>query len=145
VSVLIIGDTPGDSTDPLDALGTRTAGSGRRLRELMGLDEDSYQALQRVNAHHDGQESLTRESAQARLQRLLGELHRGSLVIVMGGAAQRTLGGDLVSGRPVVRDGLTILPIPHTSGRNRVWNDPLNRQSYQDLLRSELAKALPAQ
>ena len=141
MNVLIVGDRPGPNTDPKDPLFIHTStGAAARLADLMGLDAESYHTLRRINARHDGEKLLEPAEAKMRFQGILMGLEGSWLVLLIGGEAAKVQGGGLLQGNPAQVGDHRFLFVPHTSGVNRVWNVPENRDFYAKLIQAELSK-----
>jgi uracil-DNA glycosylase len=143
--ILILGDAPGPNTDPRDPLFPHTTtGAAAHLATLMGLDREAYIArTRRLNVNHDGNQPLSKAEASDRLVGILDRVSPGSLIIMIGRAAagRHNQTARLPWGEPIDFNGSQLLVIPHTSGRNRYWNDPLNKQKISQILREEIGRA----
>lgn len=109
---------------------------------MMGLSNDAYLALRRINARHDGEKLLEPAEACERLHKIVDELEGHWLVLLIGGEAARCFSKTegLLPGNPVDHKGHRFIHIPHTSGVNRVWNIKANREFYEKLLQSQIAR-----
>lgn len=68
-------------------------------------------------------------------------LPRGSNVIVLGQAVKEALGlRDAVIVHPTEIDGITYRVIPHPSGRNLFYNNPINRMMIRILLQWSIGR-----
>jgi hypothetical protein len=142
--IIVLGDQPGPNTDAKDALYPHTTtGAAARLAELMGLDTEKYiRVTRRMNINHDGENLLAPEHASTRMKGILAGTAPGKLIIVVGKAAANRHPDtkDLGFGDVIDYQGSRLVIIPHTSGRNRYWNDKGNKTRIALILREELQK-----
>jgi hypothetical protein len=122
-------------------MGATTAGSGANLAKLMDLTPEDYDAQTcRINANHDGIIDLKSHHATQRLKGFLAAVAPASLIIFVGRSAGRhlklTRKADF--GQIIEDHGRRIVVIPHTSGRNRYWNDRGNKARIALILRQQL-------
>ena len=140
--IIILGDQPGPNTDPKDALYPHTAtGAAARLARLMGMDSDKYvRVTRRMNINHDGDALLSPELAEVRFKGILSGTAPDKLIIVVGKAAANRHPDvkGLNFGEVIDYQGSRLVVIPHTSGRNRYWNDKGNEARIALILRQEL-------
>lgn len=141
--ITIIGDAPGPNTDPTDPLFPHTStGAAARLIELMGISENKYlRVTRRLNANHDGENALDPAMAATRMAGALAGAN-SKLIIVVGRAAANLHRDtkDLDFGDVIEYHGRRLVVIPHTSGRNRYWNDKGNKARIGLILRQELQR-----
>lgn len=101
--------------------------SGNRLREILGLSDDEYEDIARVNLC-PGRWSMPRgREAAARLL----ELHD---VVVCLGVKVRSAFGAPPPFEMEKRGSKTIITLPHPSGLNRAWDVPGSRERARALL-----------
>jgi hypothetical protein len=132
--IYILGERPGPNTDKSVALYPHTnTGAAARLFRLLSLTQEVYLAnTSRLNAVDD-QSSTASTVARQRVE----EFHRSAgqnPFIVLGKSALKAMPvryrkmqfGDIVE---------NVLLLPHTSGVNRVWNDPAFTAKMQRIAR----------
>jgi uracil-DNA glycosylase len=118
-----------------------TDASGERLRDWMGVTPEEFYDVRRVviipmgfcypgQDAHGGDLPPRRECAARWRARLLGELPRIELMLLIGGYAQRWHLGEASSVTATVEDWQAVLerdarprylPLPHPSWRNNAW------------------------
>lgn len=121
--IFILGERPGPNTDPSIALYPHTTtGAAARLSRLLGFNNEDYLAnTARLNAVDD-KSSTASTVARLRVEDFLRRAGSEPF-IVLGKSALRAMPskyrrmqfGEIVD---------NVLLLPHTSGVNRVWNDP---------------------
>lgn len=121
--IFILGERPGPNTDPSVALYPHTStGAAARLARLLNLNTAEYLAnTSRLNAVDDKSSTASTE-ARLRVEEFL-QRAGSEPFIVLGKSALRAMPtkyrkmqfGDISD---------NVLLLPHTSGVNRVWNDP---------------------
>lgn len=153
--VLIVGQAPG--------LRVHTTGipwddpSGARLREWMGVDEETFYDQSRIaiipmgycypGRGKDGDMAPRRECSELWLDRLLAKLPRRELTLLIGQYAQRHfLAGrhkrSLAETTRAWRDyAPEFIPLPHPSPRNQPWfkRHPWIEQDLLPMLRTRIA------
>lgn len=132
--IFILGERPGPNTDPSVALYPHTStGAAARLARLLKLNTAEYLVnTSRLNAVDDKSSTA---SAEARL-RVEEFLQRAGSepFLVLGKSAIKAMPvryrkmafGDIID---------NVLLLPHTSGVNRVWNDPAFTAEMQRIAR----------
>lgn len=131
--VLFVGEMNPYGTKPEFALyHLPREAAGNRLREILGLSDADYEKLAKVNLCVG---KWTNAVARQKGQELLR--HSDYKVIVgLGEKVRWALGGPepflLVS----VASGLTVVTLPHPSGRCRTWNRPDSRQLARQVMRA---------
>jgi uracil-DNA glycosylase len=134
--VLLVGELNPYGADPRAALYHLPRGaSGDRLREILGLSDASYaRRLAKVNLC-SGQWSAKRAQAAARF---LIDTSSQPVLVLLGARVRDAFGGPPFFGRRTWRrlDGseISMVGLPHPSGRNLLWNDPANRARAAALL-----------
>lgn len=152
--IYVVGDRPGPNTDPARPLYPHTTvGAAAHLMEMMGIDSKQVYLDRtiRMNAWHDGRLTLVAEARPRMLKLMrhlktegsevpLGTEKKPALVIVLGTEAMRAMPADIRDMKfGEVRDvsrWLRVFYLPHTSGRNRVWND----HAYKGQMKEKLIK-----
>ena len=109
-----------------------TVGAAARLIEMMGIDRQTYlDKTWRMNVWHDGDRGLTKHEAIPRLDGMFAYAQQMEpttfLFIVVGRNAMEVMPKELQSmkfgeTRNFLRNAKVIY-MPHTSGRNRLWNN----------------------
>ncbi len=132
--IYILGERPGPNTDPSVALYPHTnTGAAARLMRLLELSQEEYLAsTSRLNAVDDKSSTASTE-ARLRVEEFLQRAGSEPL-IVLGKSALRAMPakyrkmqfGEIVD---------NVLLLPHTSGVNRVWNDPAFSAKMQQVAR----------
>lgn len=132
--LVIVGELNPYGADPAFALYhlPRNA-SGNRLREIMGLPDHAYAALEKVNIC-TGKWSLPAARTKATYAILFGE---GTRLVLLGAKVRAAFFGPPPFGMER-RAGCQLLGLPHPSGLNRAWDAPGARARARDVLR-ELA------
>jgi len=121
--IYILGERPGPNTDPSVALYPHTTtGAAARLHRLLGLSQAEYLAsTSRLNAVDD-KSSTASSVARQRVEEFLLSASQNPFIV---------LGKSAIKAMPAkyrkmefgeIKDNVLLLP--HTSGVNRVWNDP---------------------
>jgi hypothetical protein len=130
--VLVVGEVVPEGVSREDAMALGVpGGSGNRLLRVLGMTEGDFsEYLERVNLCL---EKWGLEEAEASVDRLLGEYgSRYRYFLLLGIKVRRAFAGRtrfLPVGRYchlgyLPEEKLTLLSIPHPSGRCRSWNDP---------------------
>lgn len=135
--LIIVGEAPGkigiSPTLPGLAL---TGNTGRHLADIAGWPFGLYLAqVDRRNLFYDVQPKWDVEKARAAARRLEASFS-GDKVILMGTRVAEAFGAI---DRPLYEwwgdHYCNFARIPHTSGRNRVWNDPAERARARAFLK----------
>lgn len=111
--------------------------SGDRLRGIMGLPDDEYDRLERVNLCRV---AWSDAGAARAARRLLARLRPGRVVVALGRRVSAAIG----AGRPftvTAVGGVTVVSLPHPSGLCRTWNDRRSVARARASLRRGLARA----
>jgi uracil-DNA glycosylase len=133
---VIIGEAPGRDSlrdTPSFAL---MGSTGRNLCAIAGWDWDEYlRRTERVNLFVDPIVGKWSPETARRAAHDLLPLFRGRRVIVLGRKVAAAFGLDS-AGNYSWMDfaGGRVMLVPHPSGRNRMWNDPLERAAAGDSL-----------
>lgn len=132
--IYILGERPGPNTDPSVALYPHTTtGAASRLIRLLNLTTEGYLAnTSRLNAVDD-KSSTASSVARLRVEEFLRRAGSEPF-IVLGKSAIKAMPakyrkmqfGEIVD---------NVLLLPHTSGVNRVWNDPAFTATMQRIAR----------
>ena len=104
--------------------------SGNRLREHLGLTDDDYEAIARVNLC-PGKWSMP--VARERAAKLRAEY---DVVVCLGAKVRAAFNGPppfTIAAMTEFRDKL-VVSLPHPSGLNRAWDDPLARTRARALM-----------
>jgi len=128
--VLVVGECVPEGHDREEALAAGRPGSiGNRLMNILGMSERNFASrLERVNLCSGG---WNREEARDSAEWLVGEFSRLPYFLLLGRRVREAFGGEssyVRVGRSCylgyrVSEDLTIVGIPHPSGRCREWND----------------------
>ena len=145
--ILLVGEDNPYGSDPEFALYCYPPGcSGYRLRRILGLPQHQYLGLHRVNLC-DGTWSAKR--ARERALELLDPHASWDVMVLLGRKVTETFEKVALDGAPLVPfstktccPGMTLVSLPHPSGRNLVWNQPPARERARQILR-ELVPELP--
>jgi hypothetical protein len=129
--------------DPSYALYCYPVGSaGNRLRRILGLPQHQYLALHRKNLC-DG--DWSKESAKKRAFELLDPAAPWRVIVLLGRKVTETFEHVALSDEPLVAfatktccPGMTLVSLPHPSGRNAALWQPKARDRARQILR-ELA------
>jgi len=132
--IYILGERPGPNTDPSVALYPHTnTGAAARLHRLLSLTQEAYLAnTSRLNAVDD-KSSTASTVARQRVEEFLRTAGQNPF-IVLGKSALRAMPAKyrkMAFGE--IKDNVLLLP--HTSGVNRVWNDPAFTAEMQRIAR----------
>lgn len=132
--IFILGERPGPNTDPSVALYPHTTtGAAARLIRLLDYNTEAYLAnTSRLNAVDD-RSSTASTVARLRVEEFL-QRAGSEPFIVLGKSALKAMPskyrkmqfGDIID---------NVLLLPHTSGVNRVWNDPVFSAKMQQIAR----------
>jgi hypothetical protein len=146
---LLLGEDNPLSDAPEHALYPYPEGcSGHRLMKILGLPEDQYLALHRANLC--SRESFSMKEARRRAVLLCTDPFAPWRVIVMLG---RKVADAFGYERDFFTHGIeprtaswttpiTLVSLPHPSGRVLLWNKPESRQRAREILR-EMVPDLP--
>jgi len=135
VRTLIVGMAPTDAAAPL------SGASGRRLAVLAGTDSLSrrFALVNLLDRPVDGWPLFEAREAASRIRESLV----GRRVILLGASVARAFGYEptpLLKWRYDGRREMTLADVPHTSGRNRWYNDPENVSRAHEFMVREAAK-----
>lgn len=125
--VWLIGEQNPYSSDPKFALYPLPKGAaGARLMRALDLDPHSYLALfERRNLL--GSERWSAPAAREAAARIGGKLQEGDCAVLLGAKVAAAFGYPYDAHLLPYRDerlGVSLLVVPHPSGRSRAWNDP---------------------
>lgn len=132
--LVIVGQEP-KANHPDDPLSPNNPmWSGARLARLADLDHAEYRRVFcRINLRYESSESKFCTNARTRASATLiaNRLYPGDTLIVLGSSVQRSfdhiftfLGPLDISIDPLKE--IQVVMLPHPSGLNRFWNDPMN-------------------
>jgi len=132
--VLIVGEDNPWGNDPRMALfHLPRHASGNRLREHLGLTDQQYERLFKMN--------LCPEKWSMKVAREVAKIVSGkpnlATVIMLGAKVKKAFGCQHIAFFDSTDSSVwpTFVSLPHPSGLNRLWNAPDARQRAQDLLR----------
>lgn len=145
--VLLLGESNPYGSDPEFALYNYPPGcAGYRLRRILGLPQHQYLALHRKNLC-DG--DWSKDAAKQRALTLLDPNAPWRVIVLLGRKVTETFEKVALDDASLVPfstraccPGMTLVSLPHPSGRNTVWNNPKLRDRALEILR-ELAPELP--
>lgn len=150
--ILLVGEDNPLSSEPEYALFCSPTGcAGQRLQDkIFGLPRANYLALWRTNLCVGG---WSAKSARERARVLLGQETPWDVVVMLGVKVEEAFSqvlGTSTPLRPFCRQSiggmaqkwLTLVSLPHPSGRNRVWNIPGSVGTARKLMQ-ELAPLVP--
>lgn len=138
--LILVGLSNPYSHNPSDALAPYPKGSsGRRLWKMMnkrtGITEFQYmRKFQRVNLRDFGDFPTDAE----RVKHLKRSFRPGDTVVLLGDELRKLMGLRKMLIHPQVVEGVTYRQIPHPSGRNLFYNDPICK-SLVGMLLEDLA------
>jgi hypothetical protein len=132
--IFILGERPGPNTDPRVALYPHTTtGAAANLMRLLELSQAEYlTSTTRLNAVDD-KSSTASTVARQRVEEFLQAAGQNPF-IVLGKSALKAMPAKY---RKMAFGEITdnVLLLPHTSGVNRVWNDPAFTAQMQRIAR----------
>lgn len=145
--VLLIGEGNPYRVDPEFALYCYPPGcAGDRLRHILGLPQDSYLALHRKNLCD---EAWSAKRACARAFELLSPYACWNVMVLLGRKVteifeEAALGGEALApfATRVCCPGITLVSLPHPSGRNAARWNPQAQKRAREILR-ELVPEVP--
>ena len=144
--VLLIGENNPYGSEPAFALYCYPPGcAGYRLRRIFGLPQHQYLALHRKNLC-DG--DWSKEQAKTRARELLSPQSPWNVMVLLGRKVTEMFEKVALDDVPLVAfstrvcSGMTLISLPHPSGRNTIWNNPKMPARARAILR-ELAPELP--
>jgi hypothetical protein len=143
--VLLCGELNPYGADPEFALYCHPPGcSGARLRLILGLSEDQYLDLHRANLCAG---AWSKEQAKARALELLAPDSPWSVMVLLGRKVAEVF--EKLDGEPLIafssracRPGMTLVSLPHPSGRNAALWNLRARERAREILRG-LVPELP--
>lgn len=135
--LILVGEAPGrDSIADRPRLAL-TGSSGKNLCRIMGWDWAQYlRRTERHNLFYDPQPKWRDFDAFVAAMMLIPEVcGRRVPLILLGRRVARAFSlDDLEEYDWQVVEGDTFMMLPHPSGRNRVWNDPAQRERARALI-----------
>lgn len=139
--VLLFGENNPYGADPEFALYCDPPGcSGWRLRHILGLSEDQYLGLHRANLCSG---DWSKKQARERAFELLSPAAPWNVIVLLGRKVAETYEKLVFDGAPLVAfssrtgcPGITLVALPHPSGRNAALWNPRARDRARDLLRA---------
>lgn len=131
---LIVGQSPSRSGEGLPPFCADRRGSGRRLADLAGIPPERLEEafrLANLLDHYPG-ESFPMSEARA----IADAMELEGVVLLVGRLVARAFGEG---GRPWFEwfdlRGVRATVVPHPSGLNRWWNDPVNVERAGEFMR----------
>lgn len=145
--VLIVGENNPYGSAPEFALYCHPPGcAGYRLRRIFGLAQHQYLGLHRTNLCEG---DWSKAQAKARAFELLSPQAPWNVMVLLGRKVTETFEKVALSDAPLVAfstrtccPGMTLVSLPHPSGRNLVWNQPWARTRARQIL-CEIVPELP--
>ena len=144
--LVVVGEAPGGrGTEDLPALEGLV---GRRLAKMLGISFEEWLEVDRRNVFEspDAGVPWRPDAAKMRALGMLGIFEPGTRVIVLGKRAGQAFGVQdfplyqwVSFQRVMTGDVLWVANVPHPSGRNRVLNDPRERERMGRFLREAYA------
>jgi hypothetical protein len=137
--VLLVGESNPYGSNPEFALYCHPSTSaGGRLQRILGLDEDLYLALHRQNLC-DG--DWSKQRAVERAWTILSPTAPWNVVVLLGRKVASVFETVALGGDPIVPfsskvccPGMTLVSLPHPSGRNAAqWSDQARRRTREIL------------
>ena len=146
-SVLFCGESNPYGSNPEFALYCYPTGcAGYRLSRILGLLQHQYLALHRKNLC-DG--DWSKQEAIKRAGELLSPDVPWRVIVLLGRKVTETFEKVALGGVPLVAfstracsPGMTLVALPHPSGRNTCWNNPALHERARQILRG-LVPELP--
>jgi len=134
--VLLVGETNPYGSSPAFALfHLPRHASGNRLREHLGLNDGHYEQIMKANLCTGkwGMRAARVEAAK------LEDLQHLETIVMLGTKVKTAFGlNNLPFFRAVQILEHTYVSLPHPSGLNRLWNDPLARYQARDVLKQHV-------
>lgn len=145
--VLLLGEQNPYGSNPEFALYCHPPGcAGYRFRRILGLPEDQYLSLHRKNLC-DG--DWSKDQAKKRAFDLLSPAAPWRVIVLLGRKVTETFEKVALDDVPFVAfstraccPGMTLVSLPHPSGRNAALWNPKARDRAREILR-ELVPELP--
>lgn len=145
--VLVVGEQNPYGSNPEWALYCHPPGcAGARLRRIFGLSEDQYLELHRNNLC-DG--DWSKEEAKKRALELLTPAAEWNVIVLLGRKVTEVFEKVVLDDVPLVAfstrgccPGMTLVSLPHPSGRNAALWNPKARDRAREILR-DLVPELP--
>lgn len=145
--VLLLGEQNPYGSNPEFALYCYPPGcAGHRFRRILGLPEDQYLSLHRKNLC-DG--DWSKELAKKRASELLDPSAPWRVIVLLGRKVTETFEKVALDDVPLIAfstraccPGMTLVSLPHPSGRNAALWNPKARDRARQMMR-ELVPALP--
>ena len=144
--VLLVGENNPYGSTPEFALYCYPPGcAGYRLRRIFGLPQHQYLSLHRKNLC-DG--DWSKEAAKKRVLELLSPTAPWRVIVMLGRKVAESF-EKVALDAPMEAfttrascPGMTLVALPHPSGRNLIWNQPWARARARQIMR-EVAPELP--
>jgi hypothetical protein len=144
---LLVGESNPYGSEPEFALYCYPPGcAGYRLRRILGLPQHQYLALHRKNLCDD---AWSAKHARERAYELLTPHAGWNVMVLLGRKVTETFEKVALDGAPLVPfatktccPGMTLVSLPHPSGRNAAQWNPKARARARQILR-ELVPELP--
>jgi hypothetical protein len=138
--VLLLGEDNPYGSDPSFALYCYPPGcAGYRLRRILGLPQHQYLGLHRANLC-DG--AWLKPRARERARALLVPLSPHPVIVLLGRKVTDAMRGAAMIDEEIAPfstrtccPAITLVSLPHPSGRNLVWNQPWARDRARQILR----------
>ena len=145
--VLLVGEDNPLSIEPDFALYCYPPGcAGYRLRRILGLPQQQYLALHRTNLCVGG---WSKDQAKKRAFELLSPAAPWRVIILLGRKVTETFEKVALDDAPLIAfstrvccPGMTLVSLPHPSGRNAALWNPKARDRARQMMR-ELVPELP--
>ena len=127
--LIIVGELNPYGSDPKFALYHLPRGaSGDRLRQHLGLTDETYERLVKVNLCAGQWSSL---GAKAKAKDLLRE---ADVLVLLGSKVRTAFGGPPAFTARITVEGQVLVSLPHPSGRCRAWAESGARQTARRML-----------
>jgi len=138
--LLLLGENNPYGSNPEFALYCYPPGcAGYRLRRILGLPQHQYLSLHRKNLC-DG--DWDKEAAKRRALELLSSDAPWRVIVLLGRKVTEAFEKTALGNVPLVAfsktlcsPGMTLVSLPHPSGRNTCWNDPKLHDRARQMLR----------
>lgn len=139
--IVIVGQQP-NANDPEDPLAPdNPMWAGYRLMSLAGLTPGEYRdRFQRINLNYEAESKFRVSTPQRhRAMDIFTTVREDDILVILGTAVEKAFKGLLPPLQPCIiqkaHRNVDVVLIPHPSGLNRWWNDPMNTKLAVETLK----------